>query len=125
MTSLSSISLRIGTSCFFLKIRYDNQVDIPEVTDYKLPAGWKKKVINGVDYFKDPTGKYVFNSRKLVVEHLRSTNFDLSDDDLVTIMEDSESESDLSESETRRSDYEKEDRYDYKEKKVRRYIQSS
>jgi len=93
----------------FLKIRYDNQEDIPEVTDYKLPAGWRKKVINEVDYFKDPTGKFVFNSRKLVVEHLRSTNFDLSDDDLVTIMEDSESESDLSESETEDSDSEEED----------------
>ena len=90
----------------FLKIRYDNNVDTPEVPDYKLPAGWMKKEMNGVEYYKDPTGKCVFNSRKLVVEHLRRTNFELSDDDLVTIMEESESESDLSESETEESDSE-------------------
>jgi len=98
----------------FLKIRYDNQRDIPELEDYKLPTGWRKKSINGVDYFKDPSGKYVFNSRKLVVEHLRKTNFDLSDDDLVTIMEDSGSESDLSESEHEESDSEEEDFYSEK-----------
>ena len=92
----------------FLKVRYDNQEDIPEVQDYKLPHGWMKKDINGVEYFKAPGGKYVFNSRKLVVEHLRRTNFDLSDEDLVSIMEDSDSESDLSDSETEESESEEE-----------------
>ena len=36
----------------FLKIRYDNQVDIDELTDSKLPSGWRKKDIHGVEYFK-------------------------------------------------------------------------
>ena len=62
--------------------------------------------------FKDPTGKFVFNSRKLVVEHLRTTNFDLSDDDLVTIMEESDSESDLSDTESENSDTEDDDEDD-------------
>ena len=92
----------------FLKIRYENQDDIAEYPDRKLPFGWKKKTINGVEYFKDPTEKFVFNSRKLVVEHLRSTNYDLSDEDLVAIMEESDSESDLSDTETERSDDEEE-----------------
>ena len=92
----------------FLKTRYENQEDIPEYPDRKLPLGWKKKVINGVEYFKDPSEKFVFNSRKLVVEHLRSTNFDLSDDELVSIMEESDSESDLSETESEASDEEEE-----------------
>ena len=92
----------------FLKSRYENQVDIPEYPDRKLPLGWKKKEINGVEYFKDPTEKFVFNSRKLVVEHLRSTNYDLSDEDLVSIMEDSDSESDLSDTESENSDDEEE-----------------
>jgi len=92
----------------FLKIRYDNQEDIPEFTDRKLPHGWKKKLINGVEYFKDPSEKFVFNSRKLVVDHLRRTNFDLSDDQLVTIMEESDSESDLSDTESEASDEEEE-----------------
>jgi len=85
----------------FIKIRYENESHdhIPEVTDPKLPFGWKKKNINGVDYFKDPTGSFVFNSRKLVVEHLKKNCYDLSDDQLLSILEDSESESDLSEDE--------------------------
>ena len=83
----------------FIKIRYENESHshIPEVIDPKLPFGWKKKNINGVDYFKDPTGNFVFNSRKLVVEHLKNNSYDLSDDQLLSILEDSESESDLSE----------------------------
>ena len=42
----------------FLKIRYENESyrDIPEVADPKLPYGWVKKKINGVDYFRDPSG---------------------------------------------------------------------
>ena len=36
----------------FLKIRYENQVDIDELTDSKLPTGWLKKDIHGVEYFK-------------------------------------------------------------------------
>ena len=92
----------------FLKIRYDNQEDVPEYPDRKLPHGWKKKLINGVEYFKDPSEKFVFNSRKLVVDHLRRTNFDLSDDQLVTIMEESDSESDLSDTESEASDEEEE-----------------
>merc|ERR1711915_707704 len=93
----------------FLKLRYENQVDIPEYPDRKLPFGWKKKLINGVEYFKDPTEKFVFNSRKLVVEHLRTTNYDLSDEDLVSIMEDSDSESDLSDTESEGTDEENEE----------------
>ena len=41
----------------------------------------------------------MFNSRKLVVEHLKNNCYDLSDDQLLSILEDSESESDLSEDE--------------------------
>ena len=51
----------------------------------------------------------MFNSRKLVVEHLRTTNYDLSDEDLVSIMEDSDSESDLSDTESEHSDSEDDD----------------
>jgi len=82
----------------FIKIRYENESHdhIPEVVDPKLPLGWKKKTINGVDYFKDPTGSFVFNSRKLVVEHLKKSCYELSDDQLLSILEDSESDSDLS-----------------------------
>jgi len=82
----------------FLKIRYENESHdhIPEVTDPKLPLGWKKKNINGVDYFRDPTGMSVYNSRKLVVNHLKHHCYELSDDQLLAILEDSESESDLS-----------------------------
>ena len=92
----------------FLKLRYENQEDIPEDPEPSLPWGWKKKLINGVEYFKDPTEKFVFNSRKLVVEHLRSTNYDLSDDDLVAIMEESDEESDLSDTESENSEDEDE-----------------
>ena len=84
----------------FLKMRYENQEDIPEYPDVMLPSGWKKKMINGVTYFKDPSENFVFNSRKLVVEHLRRSNFDLSlTFDVEGILEESGSESDLSESE--------------------------
>merc|ERR1719260_569686 len=69
-------------------------------TNQGLPFGeGRKKNINSVDYFKDPTGSFVFNSRKLVVEHLKKNCYDLSDDQLLSILEDSESESDLSEDE--------------------------
>jgi len=82
----------------FLKIRYENESHdhFLEVSDPKLPEGWKKKNINGVDYFKDPTGTFVYNSRQLVVEHLKQNHCELSDDQLLSILEDSESESDLS-----------------------------
>ena len=82
----------------FLKARYYNH-SVPEVEEPGLPNQWRKKVIHGVDYFRDPTGQYVFNSRRLVVDFLRKTRFDLSDEDLVAILEESEDESDLSESE--------------------------
>ena len=84
-----------------MKIRYENQEDIPEYPAKKLPLGWKKKLINGVNYYKDPSGKIVFNSLKLVADYLR-----LSDEDLVSIMEESDTESDLSESESEASDME-------------------
>ena len=72
----------------FLRIRYhsESHADIPEEDDPKLPAGWKKKVINDVAYFKDPTGQHVFNSRKLVVEHLRNRDENLSRSDLLSIL---------------------------------------
>merc|ERR1711936_623936 len=76
-----------------------SHADIPEEDDPKLPAGWKKKVINDVAYFKDPTGQHVFNSRKLVVEHLRNRDENLSRSDLLSILEESESDSDLTVSE--------------------------
>ena len=60
-------------------------------------------------FSKDPTGKFVFNSRKLLVDHLRTTNYDLSDEDLVSIMEESDSESDLSDTESEDSDTEEEE----------------
>ena len=63
-------------------------------------------------FFKDPTGKFVFNSRKLLVDHLRTTNYDLSDEDLVNIMEESDSESDLSDTESEESDTEEEEEED-------------
>jgi len=85
----------------FLKIRYENESyrDIPEVSDPKLPFGWVKKNINGVDYFRDPSGQHVFNSRRLVVDHLRRNYLDYSHDYLRGILEDSESDSDLTVSE--------------------------
>ena len=42
------------------------------------------------------------------MDHLRTTNYDLSDEDLVSIMEESDSESDLSETESEASDEEEE-----------------
>ena len=60
----------------------------------------------------------MFNSRKLVVEHLRSTNYDLSDDDLVSIMEESDSESDLSDTESEHSDSEEEEEEDVIKRKI-------
>ena len=59
----------------FLRIRYENESHehIPERDDPKLP-GWKVKNINGVDYMKDPSGCFVFNSRRLVVDHLKNNN---------------------------------------------------
>ena len=85
----------------FIKVRYENESHshIPEVVDPKLPEGWLKKTINGVDYFKDPTGYHVFNSRKLVVEHLRRNYYDFNREYLDSILDDSETDSDLSESE--------------------------
>lgn len=82
----------------FLKARYYNH-SLPEVEEPGLPELWRKKVIHGVDYFRDPTGQHVFNSRRLVVEFLRRTRYDLSDEELVAVLEESEDESDLSESE--------------------------
>ena len=43
------------------------------------------------------------------MDHLRTTNYDLSDDDLVSIMEESDSESDLSDTESEESDTEEEE----------------
>merc|ERR1719450_444000 len=84
----------------FIKIRYENEShkDIPEVIDPKLPRGWVKKVINGVDYFKDPTGRHVFNSRRLVVDHLSRNYYDVSRSQLQSILDDSDTESDLTDS---------------------------
>jgi len=85
----------------FLKNRYESDTyrDYPEVVDPKLPEGWLKKVINGVDYFKDPTGHHVFNSRKLVIDHLRRNYYDLTYEYLQSILNDSDSDSDLTDSE--------------------------
>merc|ERR1712183_349823 len=82
----------------FLKIRYEN-CDELEVSEENLPKDWKMKLINGVKYYKDPTGEHIFNSRKLVVEHLRGNRLEINDDKLKAILDDSEPESDLSESE--------------------------
>ena len=83
----------------FIKVRYNNvsHANIQEETDPNLP-GWKKKNINGVEYFKDPTGQHVFNSRKLVVDHLMK-NEELSPEQMQQILNETESESDLTGSE--------------------------
>ena len=49
-----------------------------------------------MDYFRDPTGNNVFNSRRLVVEFLRKTRYSLKDGELVGILAESSEESDLS-----------------------------
>eukprot|EP00092_Neocalanus_flemingeri_P035099 GFUD01038197.1.p1 GENE.GFUD01038197.1~~GFUD01038197.1.p1 ORF type:complete len:537 (+),score=136.66 GFUD01038197.1:50-1660(+) len=82
----------------FLKIRYENH-DVVEVSDKGLPKGWKMKLINEVEYFKDPTGEHVFNSRRLVVEHLRSNRLELQEEKLREILDDSGADSELSDSE--------------------------
>eukprot|EP00090_Calanus_glacialis_P003567 TRINITY_DN12625_c0_g1_i1.p1 TRINITY_DN12625_c0_g1~~TRINITY_DN12625_c0_g1_i1.p1 ORF type:complete len:528 (+),score=165.00 TRINITY_DN12625_c0_g1_i1:857-2440(+) len=91
----------------FLKIRYKNH-DVEEVAEDRLPDGWKRKLINGVEYFRDPTGEHVFNSRRLVVEHLRGNRLELEEDRLREIMGDSGVDSDLSESDFEESDIEEE-----------------
>ena len=48
---------------------------------------------------KSATGQHVFNSRRLVVDHLRRNYLDYSHDYLRGILEDSESDSDLTVSE--------------------------
>jgi len=87
----------------FLKIRYENQ-NVVEVAEETLPEGWKMKLINGVEYFKDPTGQHVFNSRRLVVEYLRGNRLESKEDMLKEILDDSEVDSELSESELDDSD---------------------
>ena len=82
----------------FLKIRYENDSG-DEISADKLPYGWKKKLINGVDYFRDPSKLHVFNSRQLVVEHLRGNRLLCTEGMIKDILEDSEPDSDLSESE--------------------------
>merc|ERR1712192_392378 len=77
----------------FLKHRYMNHQEIAEEEEPSLPRMWVKKKINGVDYFRDPTGN---NPRRLVVEFLRKTSYSLNDRDLVGILEESSEESDLS-----------------------------
>jgi len=90
---------RCRCRCNFTPLaRYLNHA-VPEEEEAGLPELWRRKTINGVDYFRDPTGTHVFNSRRLVVEFLRKTRYDLTDEELVGILEDSEEESDLSESE--------------------------
>ena len=85
----------------FLKVRYENDSHshIEEEIDDNLPPDWRKKNINGVEYFRDPTGHHVFNSRKLVVDHLRRNDYELSREQLQRILNESESESDLTDSE--------------------------
>ena len=80
----------------FLKHRYMNHQEIAEEEEPSLPRQWRRKKINGVDYFRDPTGNNVFNSRRLVVEFLRKTRYSLNDGELVGILEESGEESDLS-----------------------------
>ena len=80
----------------FLKHRYMNHKEITEEEEPSLPRMWRKKKINGVDYFRDPSGNNVFNSRRLVVEFLRKTRYSLNDGELVGILEESSEESDLS-----------------------------
>ena len=56
----------------FLKARYYNH-SVPESDESGLPKQWRK-VIHGVDYFRDPTGQYVFNSMHLVVDQCGGSN---------------------------------------------------
>ena len=89
----------------FLKIRYENH-HVCEVAEDRLPDGWRMKMINGVEYFKDPTGDHVFNSRRLVVEYLRCNRLETEETVLRDILEDSDVDSDLSESDADDTDKE-------------------
>jgi len=104
----------------FLKHRYENHHEVGEEDEPSLPKMWKKKKINGVDYFRDPSGKHIFNSRRLVVEFLRKTRYSLKEKDLAGILEESSEESDLSDTddESEREDFKDEDGdLEYREKK--------
>ena len=52
------------------------------------------------------------------MDHLRTTNYDLSDEDLVSIMEESDSESDLSDTESEDSETEEEEEEEEEEEDV-------
>ena len=89
---------------FFVRQRYQNQVNIEEKTNPKLPEGWKVKTINGVEYFKteDETGCWVFYNRRLVVDFLRQNNSPMTQAQLVEFLEEGDPldpESELSDNE--------------------------
>merc|ERR1711962_406091 len=107
----------------FLKHRYENHHEVGEEEEPSLPKMWRKKKINGVDYFRDPSGKHIFNSRRLVVEFLRKTRYSLKEKDLAGILEESSEESDLSDTddESEREEFKDEDGdLEYREKKTLR-----
>ena len=87
----------------FFRTRYNNQVNIKETANPKLPEGWKVKNINGVEYFKteDEDGLVsVFHNRRQVVEFLRqNNNSKMTEEELVDFLEEGDPESELSEDE--------------------------
>ena len=89
---------------FFVRQRYQNQVNIEEKTNPKLPEGWKVKTINGVEYFKteDETGCWVFYNRRLVVDFLRQNKSPMTQAQMVEFLEEGDPldpESELSDNE--------------------------
>ena len=75
---------------------------IEEEVDANLPPDWRKKNINGVEYFKteDKVGLVsVFHNRRQVVEFLRQNNSKMTEEELVDFLEEGDPESDLSEEE--------------------------
>ena len=86
----------------FFRQRYNNQVNVKETANPKLPEGWKVKNINGVEYFKteDEDGLVsVFHNRRQVVEFLRQNNSKMTEEELVDFLEEGDPESELSEDE--------------------------
>ncbi|XP_023319689.1 spindle pole body component 110 isoform X2 [Eurytemora carolleeae] len=80
----------------FIKTRYLNS-SAPEISDLNLPKGWKKKIINEVEYLRNPLGN-VFNSRRLALDHMKSTGEYTQTEIVRVAMDDLESESEISES---------------------------
>jgi len=81
----------------FLKQRYLNSGE-EEKEDSMFPPNWRKKIINGVEYIRNPEGN-VFNSRKLATDHMRASPDYSQTEVLRMAMDDPDSESELSDEE--------------------------